>query len=118
MGYHQIRNVDDLPDARGTGGHHDDARSQIDRLIDGVCAAHDGLAFRRQHFQQQTALVNRVLKNINLSTNVEEAVSKADLVIEAIMENVAAKQKLFAQVESAIPRLTNILFYSPLPNNV
>lgn len=59
---------------------------------------------RNYSFQQQTSLVSRVLKNINLSTNVEEAVSKADLVIEAIVENVDAKQKLFAQVESAIPR--------------
>lgn len=42
-----------------------------------------------------------MLKNISMSTNVEQAVSKADLVIEAIVENVAVKQKLFAQIEGA-----------------
>jgi len=54
----------------------------------------------------QTALVEDVLKHIQLSTNVTEAVANADLVIEAIVENVTIKQKLFAQVESAAPSHT------------
>jgi 3-hydroxyacyl-CoA dehydrogenase len=49
----------------------------------------------------QNNFVNASLKNISLSSNVTEAVSKADLVIEAILENVEAKQKLFAEVENA-----------------
>lgn len=52
--------------------------------------------------KQQAALVQRVLSNIQLSTNIGEAVSKADLVIEAIVENVEAKQKLLAEVEANI----------------
>jgi len=50
----------------------------------------------------QDKLVSGVLSKITLSTDIHEAVSKADLVIEAIMENVAAKQKLFSDIE---PRL-------------
>jgi 3-hydroxyacyl-CoA dehydrogenase len=39
-----------------------------------------------------------------LSTNVSEAVSKADLVIEAIVENVKVKQNLLDKVENAVKR--------------
>lgn len=44
------------------------------------------------------------MKNITLSTDVAKAVSKADLVVEAIVENVKAKQDLFAQVENSVSR--------------
>jgi len=52
----------------------------------------------------QKAFVGDVLKNIRLVPNVKEAVKDADLVIEAIVENIGAKQKLFADIESAIPK--------------
>uniref|UniRef100_A0A915MW50 3-hydroxyacyl-CoA dehydrogenase n=1 Tax=Meloidogyne javanica TaxID=6303 RepID=A0A915MW50_MELJA len=51
---------------------------------------------------QQKNLIDKVLKNIALSTNVAEAVSKADLVIEAIVENVEVKQNLLDRVENAV----------------
>ncbi|TKR82979.1 hypothetical protein L596_016643 [Steinernema carpocapsae] len=50
---------------------------------------------------KQTQLVEETLKGLSVSTNVEEAVANADLVIEAIVENIEAKRKLFAQVEGA-----------------
>lgn len=53
--------------------------------------------------EKQKALVKRVVSNISLSTKIEDAVSKADLVIEAVVENLKVKQQLLAQVESAIP---------------
>uniref|UniRef100_A0A914LZK1 3-hydroxyacyl-CoA dehydrogenase NAD binding domain-containing protein n=1 Tax=Meloidogyne incognita TaxID=6306 RepID=A0A914LZK1_MELIC len=52
--------------------------------------------------KQQKNLIDKVLKNIALSTNVAEAVSKADLVIEAIVENVEVKQNLLDRVENAV----------------
>lgn len=48
-----------------------------------------------------------LLGNIKFTPNVEEGVSKADLVIEAIVENVEAKRKLFTQVEGAVPRFAD-----------
>uniref|UniRef100_A0A915MHB2 3-hydroxyacyl-CoA dehydrogenase NAD binding domain-containing protein n=1 Tax=Meloidogyne javanica TaxID=6303 RepID=A0A915MHB2_MELJA len=50
----------------------------------------------------EEAGTEKVLKNIALSTNVSEAVSKADLVIEAFVENVEVKQKLLDRVENAV----------------
>jgi len=61
---------------------------------------------KKKHADDQGAqkqLVDKVLNNITFVSNVEEAVSKADLVIEAIVENVDAKRKLFAQVEGSAP---------------
>uniref|UniRef100_A0A914HUM9 3-hydroxyacyl-CoA dehydrogenase n=1 Tax=Globodera rostochiensis TaxID=31243 RepID=A0A914HUM9_GLORO len=54
--------------------------------------------------KKQNDLVTRVLSNISLSTNIGQAVSEADLVIEAVVENLDVKRKLFAQVESSMPR--------------
>jgi len=51
--------------------------------------------------EQQKALVDKVCGNIGYSANVQESVAVADLVLEAIVENIQAKQALFAQVESA-----------------
>lgn len=42
-----------------------------------------------------------------MSTNVSEAVSNADLVIEAIVENVEVKQNLLDRVEGAVKRFFN-----------
>ncbi|KAI6221402.1 hypothetical protein M3Y99_01547400 [Aphelenchoides fujianensis] len=47
--------------------------------------------------------VNGALEKIQLNSDVSAAVKRADLVIEAIVENVEAKQQLFAQVEKAAP---------------
>ncbi|VDN38589.1 unnamed protein product [Gongylonema pulchrum] len=56
--------------------------------------------------QAQAAMVESVMANITMVSNVEKAVEKADLVIEAIIENLSTKQKLFAQVEAALKRPT------------
>uniref|UniRef100_A0A914DEJ6 3-hydroxyacyl-CoA dehydrogenase NAD binding domain-containing protein n=1 Tax=Acrobeloides nanus TaxID=290746 RepID=A0A914DEJ6_9BILA len=52
----------------------------------------------------QQQLVDKVLNNIEITTNTASGVAKADLVIEAIVENIDIKQKLFAQVENAAPK--------------
>ena len=47
------RHVDDLADPRRPRGHDDDARGEIDRLLDRVRDQHHRLAFGGQHLQQQ-----------------------------------------------------------------
>uniref|UniRef100_A0A914VWY0 EGF-like domain-containing protein n=1 Tax=Plectus sambesii TaxID=2011161 RepID=A0A914VWY0_9BILA len=49
------------------------------------------------------AFTSDTMARVTMTTNIKEAVSKADLVVEAIVENLAVKQRLFAEVESAAP---------------
>lgn len=46
-------------------------------------------------------MIEKVKRNIQTTTKLESGVSNADLIIEAIVENIDAKQKLFSQVEAA-----------------
>lgn len=39
------------------------------------------------------------MKKISTSTNTQSAVKDSDLIVEAIVENVEVKQKLFAELE-------------------
>lgn len=45
------------------------------------------------------AFVDGVLSRIRVSTNMNDAVRSADLVIEAVVENLEVKQKLFASID-------------------
>ncbi|CAD6188796.1 unnamed protein product [Caenorhabditis auriculariae] len=56
----------------------------------------------------QEKLVAETIGKINTSTNVGDSVKNADLVIEAIVENIEIKRKLFAQVEEAARKDTLI----------
>ncbi len=47
--------------------------------------------------------MQETLTRIHMSTDVKKGVSAADLVIEAIVENVDAKRALFAVVEANVP---------------
>ncbi|CAD6187615.1 unnamed protein product [Caenorhabditis auriculariae] len=49
----------------------------------------------------QAKLVAETLSRVKTSTKVSDAVRDADLVIEAIVENIDAKKKLFAEIEKA-----------------
>jgi hypothetical protein len=44
------------------------------------------------------------MKNFSTSTNAEKAVQSADLVIEAITENMKVKKELFAKLDKAAPK--------------
>ncbi len=46
---------------------------------------------------------------IETSTNVNEAVKSTDLVIEAIIENLETKQKLFQQIDQVAPKFVDKL---------
>ena len=45
-----------------------------------------------------------VLGRLSTQTDAESAVANADLVTEAIVENLAIKQKLFAALDKAAPQ--------------
>lgn len=47
----------------------------------------------------QNAFVQKAISRLSYSWRIEEAVRNADLVIEAITENLTAKQELFVNIE-------------------
>lgn len=82
----------------------DQTQAILDKSIKGIESSVKRVAKKQYESdeKQQKNLIDKVLKNIALSTNVAEAVSKADLVIEAIVENVEVKQNLLDRVENAV----------------
>lgn len=54
----------------------------------------------------QQALIDATLKNITTSTNTVDAVRDADLVVEAIVENLQTKQALFKTLDEHAPART------------
>jgi len=50
--------------------------------------------------------VDEVMSRITTTTNPQEAVSKSDLVVEAILEDLSAKQKLWTSINDAAPKET------------
>ncbi|KAJ2488169.1 hypothetical protein IWW37_004975 [Coemansia sp. RSA 2050] len=62
---------------------------------------------KKKHAEDEAAqsqFVDEVMSRVSLSTKPQEAVSRADLVIEAIVENLKVKQDLFAQLSKAAPQ--------------
>jgi len=49
--------------------------------------------------KSESAFVEETMKKISTSTNTQSAVKDSDLIVEAIVENVEVKQKLFAELE-------------------
>ncbi|CAK5084614.1 unnamed protein product [Meloidogyne enterolobii] len=82
----------------------DQTQAILDKSIKGIESSVKRVAKKQYESdeKQQKNLIDKVLKNIAVSTNVAEAVSKADLVIEAIVENVEVKQNLLDRVENAV----------------
>ncbi|KAJ3362095.1 hypothetical protein GGF32_006549 [Allomyces javanicus] len=52
------------------------------------------------------SFVDQIMANIHQSTEGAQAATKADLVVEAIVENLTVKQKLFAALDEAAPKHT------------
>jgi 3-hydroxyacyl-CoA dehydrogenase len=82
----------------------DQSQSILDKAHNGIEASLKRIAKKKFESdpEQQSKLVESVMKNISTSVKLDEAVAKANLVIEAIVENVEIKQKLFAQVEDTV----------------
>ena len=54
------------------------------------------------------------LSRIQYNTNPEEACRSCDLVVEAIVENMAVKQELFSKLDKACQRWKKIFLHSLL----
>lgn len=77
----------------------DNGRSIIDKSIKRVA--------RKAHAEDEAAqkkLIDGVFANLATTTDADKAVSEADLVIEAIVENIGVKQKLWKQLDNAAPK--------------
>ncbi|KAF1802081.1 3-hydroxyacyl-CoA dehydrogenase [Mucor lusitanicus] len=55
---------------------------------------------------KQKQFIDETLQYVTLSKDVEEAAAKSDLIVEAIVENIDVKQKLFAQLDKVAPKDT------------
>ncbi|CCO27959.1 3-hydroxyacyl-CoA dehydrogenase [Rhizoctonia solani AG-1 IB] len=53
--------------------------------------------------EQQKSFVDSVVSTINTTTDAQEAVKQADLVVEAIVENLEVKRKLFSSLDTHAP---------------
>lgn len=53
---------------------------------------------------QQKQYVDKIMSNITFTTNAEEAASQSDLVVEAIVENIEAKKKLWKALDAVAPK--------------
>jgi len=56
--------------------------------------------------QKQTEFIEKTLTRVKTSTDSEEASKDADLIIEAIVENLKTKQQLFAMLDKVAPEHT------------
>ncbi|KAL3990164.1 Hydroxyacyl-coenzyme A dehydrogenase mitochondrial [Acanthocheilonema viteae] len=54
--------------------------------------------------KMQTSIIENTMEKIMMTKNLKQGVQKADLVIEAIVENLPMKQKLFEQIEAAVTK--------------
>jgi 3-hydroxyacyl-CoA dehydrogenase len=55
---------------------------------------------------KQTEFINQTLSFVTLSKDVDTAVSQSDLVVEAIVENIDVKQRLFGHLDKLAPKDT------------
>lgn len=55
---------------------------------------------------KQTAYIDAAMSNLTMDTSVNKALASADLLVEAVSENMALKQKLFKQWDAEAPAKT------------
>uniref|UniRef100_A0A8R1I334 3-hydroxyacyl-CoA dehydrogenase n=1 Tax=Caenorhabditis japonica TaxID=281687 RepID=A0A8R1I334_CAEJA len=82
----------------------DSSQAALDKAQKGILNSIQRVA-KKKHANDaaaQSALVSSVVDRIKVSTSVTDSVKDADLVIEAIIENIDIKRKVFAEVEAAI----------------
>ncbi|EFO22001.1 hydroxyacyl-coenzyme A dehydrogenase, variant [Loa loa] len=72
-------------------------RNNLERLTKKQC---------KKGVKPEASITENVMEKIVMTTNLGEGVQKADLVIEAVVENLPMKQKLFEQIEAIITRPT------------
>ena len=74
-----------------------------DLLIDAMLRARVGLAALASVGRISDSEIEEVLSRISTSTNLDESVKNADLVIEAASENLELKKKIFAEIDAHAP---------------
>ena len=57
--------------------------------------------FHNVAFQKQSAFVSDVMGRISVSTDCVQSCKSADLVVEAILENLSVKQDLFSALDAS-----------------
>ena len=55
--------------------------------------------YKQDDAGKAASFLEETMARLSVSTNPEEAVAKSDLVIEAIVENLKIKQKLFSSLD-------------------
>jgi len=86
----------------------DTSEQALDKARKGIETSIQRVA-KKKHADDATAqkkLIEGVVSKIKTSTNVADSVKSSDLVIEAIVENIDIKRKLFAEVEANVPATT------------
>ena len=64
--------------------------------------------------QAQKVFLDDTMKRVSVSTDIAAAVKRANLVVEAIVENIDVKRQLFAQIEQHAPAFDRAIRYSDL----
>lgn len=55
------------------------------------------------YFQEGAAFIQKVMKNVSITSDASSAVQSTDLVLEAIVENIKIKQDLFGGLDKLAP---------------
>lgn len=75
-------------------------QSLVDKALKNIRSSLERVAKKQiKDDSARKAFVDGVLSRIRVSTNMHDAVRSADLVIEAVVENLEVKQKLFASID-------------------
>ena len=75
----------------------------LQKVQAGRSRAEDCIALRQKNGLNTEEKANRARRLISVSTDIEEAAASARLVVEAIVENLKAKQILFRQLDELLP---------------
>ncbi|WP_113910550.1 3-hydroxyacyl-CoA dehydrogenase family protein [Roseovarius dicentrarchi] len=79
---------------------HDLSGDALDRAMDLVRSAADGIVEGGIHSRDE---VNQAIARISTETDMAAALARADLVVEAIIEDAEAKREVFAQIDRHAP---------------
>ena len=77
-----------------------------DRIERGLASIRSFLEGRQKKGKMEQESVERTLSQITTSTDMGEALSSADLVIEAVYEDIEIKKEVFKKMDSSSPRHT------------
>jgi 3-hydroxyacyl-CoA dehydrogenase len=75
-----------------------------DKIAVGVQKSAKRRYAKEPNVEEQAKFVERALDNLNFATSLQDDIlSEADMVLEAVVENLKVKQKLFSEIEAKVP---------------